>query len=392
MADPYGYFCRLRDEDPVHWNEKYEVWLITRYDDLVWLTRNDALFSASDIKKDPRPPYPAVAESDVELAKWVGDYLSEQFIQYDPPIHRDMRKVLQSYFSPRAMEAWRPRARSAIKELLDAAEDKGEMDVVRDLATPLPVLVISDMMGVPPSDRDYVRRIAEKLLYIGRGESDRMKILSEGLREIDEYVAPMIEERMVNPADDYLSALAEGEKQGVYTRRQVLVNAASLLLAGHETTINLIGNGTLAFLDHPAEWARFKADPDKLAKLATEECLRYDSPVKSMTRIADQDVEMRGKTLRKYDRVRWFMSSANRDPEQFRDPDTFDITRHPNQHIAFGSGSHHCIGAALARIEGQEAFKALAARFPDMRRDADTLEYSPTITFRALKSLPVVLP
>jgi len=391
MTDPYSYYCRLRDEDPVHWDEKYEVWVITRYNDLLWLTRNDALFSAAVRRRDPRPPYPAIDESDQEIYDYVNDYLAEQFIQYDPPDHRAMRRVLQSYFTPRAMEAWRPLVRSSIKELLDAVEDKGEMDIVRDLATPLPVLVISDMMGVPASDRSRVRAIAEKLIYIGRGEENRMRVLAEGLQEMLDFVTPMIEERMTSPTGDFLSVLADGEKQGIFTRQQVLVNAASLLLAGHETTINLIANGLLAFLDHPDEWARFVREPDGLTKSATEECLRYDSPVKSMTRIATQDVELGGKVLRKDDRVRWFMSSANRDPEYFTDPEKFDITRHPNPHIAFGSGSHHCLGAALARIEGQEAFKAMAERFPNFRRATASLEYEPTVTFRALKSLPVFL-
>ena len=167
------------------------------------------------------------------------------------------------------------------------------------------------------------------------------------------------------------------------------MNTSLLLLAGHETTINLLCNGTLAFMRHPEQWALFKQDPAGRAKPATEECLRYDSPVKSIQRIASQDVEMRDKVLRKDDRIRWFISSANRDPEAFADPDTFDITRHPNQHVAFGSGVHHCLGATLARVEGQEVFKALAERFPALQVETEDLEYQPSITFRSLKSLPI---
>ena len=153
----------------------------------------------------------------------------------------------------------------------------------------------------------------------------------------------------------------------MFTRHEVLVNTSLLLLAGHETTINLLCNGTLAFIRHPDQWALLKQDPGGLAKPATEECLRYDLPVISIQRIATQDVEMRGKVMRKNDRIRWFISSANRDPDAFAEPDTFDITRHPNQHVAFGSGTHHCLGATLARVEGQEVFKALAERFPDLQ-------------------------
>ena len=389
ISDPYTYYGLIRDKDPIHWNETYEMWAVTRYDDLTWLTRHHELFSSAVFKKDPRPPYPAIDESDLGLYEYVRNYQGDQFIQHDRPEHLEMRRIVHGYFTPKSMEAWRPFVRDAVKELLDAAEAKGEMDVMRDLATPLPVLVIAQMMGVPPEDRGYVRQLAEKLLYIGRGEYDRMKPLTEGMRGMVDYVSPLVDERIVNPSDDFISVLASGEKKGVFSRHEVLVNSSLLLLAGHETTINLICNGTLAFLQHPTQWAQLKTDPAGLAKSATEECLRYDSPVKSIQRIASEDVEMRGKVLRKGDRIRWFISSANRDPEAFPDPESFDITRHPNQHVAFGSGTHHCLGATLARVEGQEVFKALAERFPDLRMGTERLEYQPSITFRSLKSLPV---
>jgi pimeloyl-[acyl-carrier protein] synthase len=297
--------------------------------------------------------------------------------------------VMHGYFTPKSMEAWRPFVRAAVKELLDAAEEKGSMDVMRDLATPLPVVVIAEMMGVPREDRPYIRQLAEKLLYIGRGEYDRMKPLTEGMRGMIEYVSPLIDRRIVDPGDDFISVLAQGEKRGTFTRHQVLVNTSLLLLAGHETTINLLCNGTLSFIHHPDQWALLKQDPAGRAKLATEECLRYDSPVVSIQRIASQDVEMRDKVLRKGDRLRWFISSANRDPDAFENPTSFDITRNPNPHVAFGSGTHHCLGATLARVEGQEVFKALAERFPGFQVKADELDYQPSITFRSLKSLPI---
>jgi cytochrome P450 len=373
----------------VHWNETYALWLITRHDDLVWLTRHHELFSSAVFRNDPRPAYPAIDESDLGLYEYVKNYQGDQFIQHDRPEHLEMRRVMHGYFTPKAMEAWRPFVRDAVKELLDAAEAKGEMDVMRDLATPLPVLVIAEMMGVPREDRLYIRQLAEKLLYIGRGDYDRMKPLTEGMRGMIEYVSPLIDKRIVDPGDDFISVLARGEKQGVFSRHQVLVNTSLLLLAGHETTINLLCNGTLALTRHPDQWELLKQDPAGRAKQATEECLRYDSPVISIQRIATEDVEMRGKVLRKNDRVRWFISSANRDPEAFRNADTFDIFRHPNQHVAFGSGTHHCLGATLARVEGQEVFRALAERFPNLRAETEDLEYQPSITFRSLKSLPV---
>jgi cytochrome P450 len=389
IADPYTYYGRIRDEDPVHWNETYELWVVTRHDDLVWLTRHHELFSSAVFKNDPRPPYPAIDESDLGLYDYVRNYQGDQFIQHDRPEHLEMRKVVHGYFTPKSMEAWRPFVQKAVRELLDAAEEKGKMDVMRDLATPLPVLVIAEMMGVPEKDRPYIRQLAEKLLYIGRGEYDRMKPLTDGMRGMIEYVSPLIDERIANPGDDFISVLASGEKQGVFSRHEVLVNTSLLLLAGHETTINLLCNGTLSFIRHPDQWALLKQDPAGAAKLATEECLRYDSPVKSIQRIASEDVEMRGNLLRKNDRVRWFISSANRDPVMFEKPDRFDITRWPNQHVAFGSGVHHCLGATLARVEGQEVFKALAERFPGFQLATDGLDYQPSITFRSLKSLPV---
>jgi cytochrome P450 len=390
IADPYAYYGRLRDEDPVHWNDAYALWVLTRHDDVTWMTRHNELFSSAVFKNDPKPAYPAIDESDLGLYEYVKNYQADQFIQHDRPEHLDMRKIVHGYFTPKAMESWRPFVVNAVKELLDAAEEKGSMDVMRDLATPLPVLVIAQMMGVPAEDRPYVRQLAEKLLYIGRGEHDRMPILTDGMKGMVEYVSPLVDERIVRPGDDFISVLASGEKKGVFTRHQVLVNTSLLLLAGHETTINLICNGTLSFIQHPDQWALYKKDPVGQAKWATEECLRYDAPVKSIQRLASQDIEMRDKVMEKNDRIRWFISSANRDPNVFADPDKFDITRQPNPHVAFGNGVHHCLGATLARVEGQEVFKALAERFPDLQLESQELDYQPSITFRSLKSLPVI--
>jgi cytochrome P450 len=208
---------------------------------------------------------------------------------------------------------------------------------------------------------------------------------------MDEYVAPMIEERMVNPKDDFISVLASGEKAGIFDREQVLVNTALLLLAGHETTINLICNGTMALLNNRDQWDMLKADPQGVMVRATEEALRYDAPVKSISRIAAEDVEMRGKLIKKDDRIRWIISSANRDPEKFENPDTMDITRWPNPHVAFGAGIHHCLGATIARVEGQEVFGALAERYPNMELKQNDMEYQSSITFRSIKNLPVAL-
>jgi len=396
IADPYSYYGKLRDEDPVHWNELYELWVITGHDDLVWMTRHHELFSSEFWKRDKRAPYPAIDESDMGLYQFMREFFMDWFIQHDRPVHTDQRRVIHKWFNPNSMELWRPMVKDVIKDCLDEADASGHMDVMRDFATPLPLFVIAQMMGMPSYDRKFIRSMAEKLLFIGRGETDRMQPLTEAIKEFIEYLTPLVEEKAAKPVDenDLLSVLASGEKTGALTRDEVVADAILLLLAGHETTINLICNGTLAFTQHPDQWELLKQgpfeDPDTVTR-ATEECLRYDAPVKSIQRVASQDVEMGGKLIREGDRIRWFISSANRDPKKHENPDAFDISRWPNIHVAFGSGIHHCLGATLARLEGQEAFKALAERYDDIKVKANEFEYQPSITFRSLKTLPVAL-
>lgn len=389
IADPYAYFGRLRETDPLHWNAQSQLWIVTRYDDLVWLVRHHELFSSAVIGSDQRPPYPPIDPDDRGLFEEVRQFRSDQLVEQDRPGHTSMRGAVHEYFTPTAMEEWRPFVRAAVGELLDAVQSKGRMDLLEALAAPLPVRIITQMMGVPNEDREHLRQLADKLLYINRGEPYRMKPLMEGIREMMAYVEPKVAVRAEHPESDFISVLAGAERQGIFTRHQVLVNSALLLFAGHETTMNLICNGTLALLRHPDQWAKLCADPEGLARLATEECLRYDPPVKSTQRIAAADVERHGKTITKGDRIRWFMAAANRDPRAFVDPDRFDLSRSPNPHVSFGSGIHYCLGATLARVEGQEVFRALAERFPALRLETDVLEYQPSIQFRSLKSLPV---
>ena len=396
IADPYTYFGRLREEDPVHWNEKYELWVVTRHDDFVWGTSHPELLSSETYKRDPRDPYPAIDESDLGLYQDVRDFLARWFMQRDPPRHTDERRTLHTYFSPKSMETRRPMVRSVINDLLDEADQTGHMDVMRDFATPLPLSIIARMMGIPYQDRQFIRSMSQDLIHIARGGADRMQKISHSISNLIDFLTPLVEERVAKPVDenDLLAVLASGEKTGVLTRDEVLADAVLLLVAGHETTINLICNGTLAFIQHPDQWELLKQgpfeDPDTVTR-ATEECLRYDPPVKSIPRIATEDVEIRGKTIDKDDRLRLFLSGANRDPEKHIEPDKFDISRWPNTHVAFGSGIHHCLGATLARLEGQEAFKALAERYDSISLETDELEYHPSLGVRSLKTLPVSL-
>jgi cytochrome P450 len=389
IADPYPLFARLREEDPVHWNAAYQLWVVTRYDDVVSMVRNHEAFSSAVIRTDERPPYPPVSPEDLHLLHGVRAFRGDQLVEKDRPAHADMRQVVHEFFTPGAMEAWRPFVRAAVAEFLDEVQDQGHMDAHRDLAAPLPVRVITQMMGVPETDRDHLRDLADKLLYINRGELHRLRPLTEGIQGMIDYVSPLVDRRIAEPTNDFLSVLARGEAAGVFDRNQVLVNAALLLFAGHETTMNLICNGLLALLRHPEQWARLVADPDRYARLATEECLRYDPPVKSTQRIAARDVELRGRQIRTGDRIRWIIAAANRDPDAFVNADAFDIGRQPNPHISLGAGIHYCLGASLARIEGQEVFRAVAERLPAIRLDTEHLEYEPSIQFRSLRALPV---
>ena len=244
IADPYPLFARLREVDPVHWNAAFQLWVITRYEDVVWMVRNHEAFSSAVIRTDERPPYPPVNPADLALLHGVRAFRGDQLVEQDRPAHARMREVVHEYFTPGSMEKWRPFVRAAVAEFLDEVQDSGHMDVHRDLAAPLPVRVITQMMGVPESDRDHLRDLADKLLYINRGEPHRLQPLTEGIQGMIDYVSPLIDRRIAEPTNDFLSVLAGGEAAGVFDRNQVLVNAALLLFAGHETTMNLICNGS----------------------------------------------------------------------------------------------------------------------------------------------------
>lgn len=389
IAEPYGYFARLREQDPVHWNDRFGLWVITGYDSVVQLLRHPEDFSSAVALNTGGAPYPPVTPEDEPLFDEVREFRGAQLVEQDRPVHLEQRTVIHKYFTPTAMEAWRPFVRRAVHELLDEIGPRGGMDTITDLAAPLPVRVIARMMDVPYEHRDHLRALADSILHMNRGEPDRLRPLTEGIRGIVDYAAPFVERRLETPGDDLISALAGGERLGVFTRHEVLVNTGLLLFAGHETTMNLICNGLLALIRHPDQWRLLRADPEGRARLATEECLRYDPPVKSTQRVAARDTEVLGEKISEGDRIRWIIAAANRDPAVFDDPDRFDIERQPNPHLSFGSGIHYCLGVALARIEGQEVFRALAERFDEFRLATDSLEYQPSLQFRSLKSLPV---
>ena len=392
IRDPYGYFGALRSEAPVHWNEQYQMWVVTSYERLVWTARHPEYFSSEVALRDNQPPSPSIPEEDMELFGAVRNWAAARFTQNDGAKHKEKRKVVHGYFTPKAMETWRPLVRQTVNNLLDDLQGAGRMDVMHDFATPLTYSIIAALMDIPPSDRGFVKELCGRMCGFDGNQPDRIRMYAEGVQAVTDYLAPIVAKRVRDPGDDLLSVICKGEIMGAYTRDEVLVNALLLLVAGHETTNDLISNGVLAFAQHSDQFDLLRTDPDTHIVNAVEEVLRYDSPLKSIQRVATQDVDMGGgQTVGKDDRVRWVISSANRDPEVFEDPDGLDIARNPNPHVAFGSGVHHCLGATLARLEGQEAFAELARRFEgfELETDPNELEYLPSVGQRTLLNLPV---
>jgi cytochrome P450 len=392
LADPYTYYGRIREEDPVHWNARYQTWLVTRYDDIVWVLRHPEVFSSRFFADDPQLPSPPIDEADVDEFRYVVEFRSHELIQNDPPDHTRMRAVVNKFFTPSRLEQWRGMVRGVVHELLDEAIEAGGadgIDVCADLGRPLPLRVISELLGVPREDRAPLKEHADRRMLSSLGlDPDRMRVAASGIRDTSAYLEKELGNHRAD-GHDILSILIDAEERTVYSREEVLANAQGLIDAGHETTIQLICNGTLAFLRNPDQWETFKAAPAQLAMTAVNECLRYDPPLPAPRRLTARDVELGGKTIRRGERVTYVLAAANRDPRAFEDPDRFDIARTPNRHLAFGSGIHFCLGQYLAKLEGEEVFKALAERMPDMRLVSDHVDYARIRGVRAVLSLPV---
>ena len=378
--DPYPVYDRLRQEDPVHEMEGGR-WLLTRYEDCSAVLRNPTMSSSQrDIGSADEPSL-------------LQQYLSKLMLFSDAPDHTRLRGLVSRAFTPRVVEELRPRIVELVDQLLDEAEAAGELDVISGLGRPLPVAVIAEMLGVPAEDHDRFRSWSEALAHTVDPEmapdvAERATIA--GL-EFMEYFNELSEERRQRPQADLVSALVAIEDGGDRLAADELVaNCILLLIAGHETTTNLIGNGTLALLRNPHELDRFREDAG-LAKTAVEEVLRYDSPVHLTGRAALEDTEVGGVDIPAGDRVTILLAAANRDPAAFADPARLDLGREENRHLAFSSGPHFCLGAALARLEGQIALSSLVTRFPRLELAADEVEWNPTITLRGLQRLPVAL-
>jgi cytochrome P450 len=382
LADPYPTYHRLRDEDPVH-HSPMDFWVLTRYEDVAAVLRDPRFI------KEPLVSMVA-ARFGVSVPPGVGLSMLDR----DPPDHTRLRSLVSKAFTPRVVEGLRPRIQKMVDELITRAEAVGTMDLIEEFAYPIPVNVICEMLGVPVEEHE---RFKGWSLDIARGldsvwlppESEIPKRSGAARHAIGDYMRGLIAERRASPRGDLLSALIAAEEAGdKLSEDELIATCILLLIAGHETTVNLIGNGTLALLRHPEELRRLRETPGLITS-AVEELLRYDGPVQRTARITSTAVTIGGRTIPKDEMVMPFIGAADRDPSQFPDPDRLDLGRADNRHIAFGWGIHFCLGAPLARVEGQIAIDTLVRRLPRLALVNDEPEHRQSLTLRGLKALPV---
>jgi cytochrome P450 len=379
IADPYPLYHRLRIEDPVHWSPM-GFWVLTRYDDVTMALR-DPRFGRAGFDELLRARF---GESGFDLS----------MLFRDPPDHTRLRMLVSKAFTPRVVERLRPRIQQVVDGLLDAVHPARAMDVIADLAYPLPVTVICEMLGVPGGDRARFRQwseaIARSLDAIAMpGDPEIVERGNAARRALADYFRALIAERRQAPRADLLSELIAAEEQGDrLSEPELLATCMLLFVAGHETTVNLIGNGLLALLRHPAELRRLREDPS-LVESAVEELLRYDGPAQRTGRMPSVDVEIDGRTIRKGDLLLAVIGAANRDPAHFPEPDRLDLTRGDNHHLAFGWGIHFCLGASLARAEAQLAINTVLRRMPALALATSAPEWREASALRGLRALPV---
>lgn len=382
IANPYPFYRRLQTEDPVHRSTLLpDSWILTRYADVALVLR-DPRFGRQDAARFFQERFGSGPVVDV-YTKWM--------LFRDPPDHTRLRTLVSKAFTPRAIENLRPRIQVLVDELLDMVQAAGQMDIMDAVAYPLPVLVICEMLGVPAQDRDIFQAwsgdVARTLDPIQTPETvERGHAV---VARMCDYFRELISQMRKEPKDNLLSAMIIAEEQGDrLTEEELLANCILLFSAGHETTVNLIGNGMLALLRYPDERKKLEEHPD-LIESAVEEFLRYEGPVQITGRGVQQDVEIGGKIIRNGERIFTIVAAANRDPAQFPHPDRLDITRRENRHLAFGYGIHFCLGAALARLEAQSAISTMLRCMPHLALQTDTPQWRPAFTLRGLQTLPV---
>jgi cytochrome P450 len=386
-ADPYPLYHRLRSDDPVRWDAPLNAWVVTRYAD-VQSALGDARLSAERITLSTE----WLPEAMRETLGPVFRALSRQMLFLDPPDHTRLRGLVNKAFTPRVVQGMRPRIQAIVDDLLDAVQAARRMDVIQDFAYPLPAIVIAEMLGVPPEDRDQFRTWSDDFgALIGRSDLtlDGAIRALRGVAEFMDYFRDIVARRRASPQDDLMQALIAAEDRGdALTEEELLANCVLLLAAGHGTTTHLIGNGLLALLRNPDQLRKLRDDPSSIATAVTE-LLRYDSPVQVTGRVAADELPIGARRVGVGEGVILCLGAANRDPEQFADPDRLDISRRENRPIAFGHGIHFCLGAPLARIEAQIAVATLLRRLPALRLETDALEWEPSLSFRGLARLPV---
>ena len=392
LQDPYPTYARLHEEGPLHYVDVGSKWA-------VWSVFSHA--ECSSIAKDPRLsakrarqmllPLPLSRQSEFsELARMLSLWL----IFMDPPEHTRLRKLLNKGFSAAAVEGLRPQAEAIVDQMLKPLQHGSEVELMSEFANPMPVRIISELLGVPQAlHGTFVN--ASRAIAVFRGNPNRTveeaRAAQDALIELTEFFRKTVAERRRNKGSDLISLLIDIEEEGeVLTEEELYAQCIALLFAGHETTRNLIGNGMYTLLQHPQETAELRERPEMI-RSAVEELLRYESPVQFTARVLKEDIEVCGQQIRKGWTVLCMLGAANRDPKQFKEPNQLDLKRLNNQHLAFSAGLHFCIGAQLARLEGQIALLNLVQRFPEMKLTGPRPEWASTFGFRGLKSLPVIM-
>ncbi len=386
VEDPYPFYRALRERDPVHRSRLTGGWGFTRYADVLELLSDSRL--SSDFRKQSR--WPRIKKALLRSGRTEEEIEQPTMLNSDPPRHTRLRGLVSKAFTPRAVRALEGRMRETVDELLAAKAGASELDVIADLAYPLPVIVIAEMLGIPAEDRERFKHWSDEAVRsLGTPNPEDLRASLRAVRELNAYLKPIAEARRREPRDDLLSGLLAAEEQGDrLSLTEVFSSVTLLLVAGNETTTKLIGNGLLALLREPEQLTLLRERPDLLER-AVEELLRYDGPVHATGRAALEDFEFRGARIAKGQMVLLGLGAANRDPDRFADPDRLDITRADNPHLAFGHGLHFCLGLSLARLEARTALGALVERYPAIKLATDRPRWGPNTALRGLESLPV---
>jgi cytochrome P450 len=384
LANPYPLYERLRTQAPVYWDPYLHAWVVTRYADVITVLHH---FSA---KRTPTPEQLAA----IGLAEFapVAQVMVKQMLFMDAPDHTRLRALASTAFSPARVEVLRSHISEILTRLLEPLLEAGRMDVIADLAAPLPAIVTAEMLGVPTTDADQLKQWSAdfaEVLGNFQHNPDRAARTLKCVAEMTSYFRDAIQSQRDHPGDGLINALLTAEVNGDrLTEEEIIANSIVTMVGGQETTTNLIGNGVLTLLRHPDELERLRNDLTMIPS-AVEELLRFESPSQHTARICPEDTELGGQTIRKGQAVIAVMGAGNRDPERFRDPDRLDLGRTDNRHLAFGWASHFCFGAPLARIEGQLVFAAIARYLSNLRLVPGPLVWRDNLGLRGLIALPV---